>query len=487
MLQKRVKMLRGKKIAIRKSRISHVIASISLVCFLLFSGLAETVAQLPGPTWMPGFPIVAGNQVILMWSPVPSAVKYVVYRGGKKETETNAFQAVLPLPVKEGDHEFYVVGVDASGAEGTAGPKYVYSVVKMEPPKSITALVREDGIFLRWDKSAGAMIYNVYRKSPKDKDFKLIGSTQELSLRDGAIEKDVDYLYHVTAKNVTGIESDKSEQVTAKLEEAAAAAPGGEEGFKLIPIRTELVWEAFDITKPFDVVFLGDLMVVAAPGQGNSAAYFVDMDGNVVAKFTDKEAQNPQYTGVSVSSDGTAYVVDRTNAILYELDSSGMPLRKVKLKAEGTKEQITPFDSIEIGGEIFVSDQRNNKILVYGKNGNFLRMFGEHGREEGQFISHPPPSSRRRGTTLRSSTAVTAVFSSTSLTRVVSSASSAREAVMWASSCGPPACLSFRITYISEIRSPDPSRNSTRRAHPSAPCRTSRVTARSRPSRRDST
>ncbi len=325
--------------------------------------------------------------MILMWSPVPSAVKYVVYRGGKKETETNAFQAVLPLPVKEGDHEFYVVGVDASGAEGTAGPKYVYSVVKMEPPKSITALVREDGIFLRWDKSAGAMIYNVYRKSPKDKDFKLIGSTQELSLRDGAIEKDVDYLYHVTAKNVTGIESDKSEQVTAKLEEAAAAAPGGEEGFKLIPIRTELVWEAFDITKPFDVVFLGDLMVVAAPGQGNSAAYFVDMDGNVVAKFTDKEAQNPQYTGVSVSSDGTAYVVDRTNAILYELDSSGMPLRKVKLKAEGTKEQITPFDSIEIGGEIFVSDQRNNKILVYGKNGNFLRMFGEHGREEGQFIS----------------------------------------------------------------------------------------------------
>ncbi len=57
---------------------------------------ASAQAALPAPNFMPGFPMLAGPQIIVMWSPVAGAVKYKLFMDGNLVIETPAIQHILP-------------------------------------------------------------------------------------------------------------------------------------------------------------------------------------------------------------------------------------------------------------------------------------------------------------------------------------------------------------------------------------------------------
>ena len=67
-----------------------------VVCGLVLPQSAS--AALPAPNWLPGQPILAGNQIIAMWLPVPGAVKYNVYLDGNKifESPGNQYMGLAP-------------------------------------------------------------------------------------------------------------------------------------------------------------------------------------------------------------------------------------------------------------------------------------------------------------------------------------------------------------------------------------------------------
>jgi len=73
-----------------KARLVIPVFTTVLVLALAMAGAAE--AALPAPKFMPGFPMLAGPQVILMWAPVPGATKYNIYLNGKKIAAVTAIQ-----------------------------------------------------------------------------------------------------------------------------------------------------------------------------------------------------------------------------------------------------------------------------------------------------------------------------------------------------------------------------------------------------------
>jgi fibronectin type 3 domain-containing protein len=179
-------------------------------------------AALPAPNWLPGQPLLAGTQVIAMWLPVPGAVKYIVYLDGKKVAESPANQYMGVAPTEGGIHKFEVAAVDAAGAEGPKSAPGQITIIVLEPPQGM--MVRPNpgakAIGVRWVPSKGAVISNVYRADKKDGPYNLLESIQGTdNYKDTGVEYGKEYWYAVTAKDVTGKESGRSEAVNVTMKE----------------------------------------------------------------------------------------------------------------------------------------------------------------------------------------------------------------------------------------------------------------------------
>src|SRR5512134_416602 len=109
-------------------RISGKRIEILLLALLLLAAPGAVLAAPSAPAFLPGQPMLLGTQVLVMWMPVPNAVKYVVYMNGNKVGESPTNQQILPLPDAAGDYSFQVSAVDATGAEG---PKSSPGVIKI--------------------------------------------------------------------------------------------------------------------------------------------------------------------------------------------------------------------------------------------------------------------------------------------------------------------------------------------------------------------
>ncbi len=156
----------------------RVLAAIAAVAMVFLAGGA-VAAELPPPNFMPGFPMIAGPQLMIMWQPVPGAAKYKVFINGKEAAESVAFQAFLPAPEKAGSYEIQVQAVAADGAAGKLSDKKIVKIIKLEPPKGLTGRAMENGYALRWDAAPGAMVYNVYRSLKPGADYAILASVQD--------------------------------------------------------------------------------------------------------------------------------------------------------------------------------------------------------------------------------------------------------------------------------------------------------------------
>ncbi len=182
-------------------------------------------AALPAPKWLPGQPLLAGSQVIAMWLPVPGAVKYVLYLNGEKIAESPANQYMGFAPDTAGDHIYEVTSVDAAGAESQKSTAGIIKIIMIEPPKGIFTRLDTDtkSVLLRWDRSQGAAIYNVYRSTSPEGPFEMVNSQVEFTYKDRNLELGKFYYYAVSAKDTIGKESNKSAVIEVMLEEIITA------------------------------------------------------------------------------------------------------------------------------------------------------------------------------------------------------------------------------------------------------------------------
>jgi hypothetical protein len=215
----------------RVKRMSKIAMAVLLAAVLFAAMAGDSSAAPPAPNWMPNSPILAGGQVIVLWVPSPGAIKYNIYLNGKKVGDSASIQFILPAPEEAGDHVIQVTALDAQGGESPKSTAGKVSIFKIESPKGMITRVLEGKVAVRWDKAKGAVIYNIFRAEKKDGDYKLLASLQTESYTDSDVKTGKIYFYAVTAKDLGGKESPRSEPAVANL---AAAEKKGEAEVKYV-------------------------------------------------------------------------------------------------------------------------------------------------------------------------------------------------------------------------------------------------------------
>lgn len=166
------------------------------------------------------------QSVTLGWSAVPGATGYQVEYGQKDGDFTVAGMTMADASsfqckglVTGVTYQFRVCALDAAGKAGK------YATVEAQPCLKKTKFTsvkmpKKQTVSLEWKKVAGAMNYELYRKSAGQEEFELLAVTAETSYTDETVTSGVKYFYQVRAiRDVNG------NIAAAQFSEQAEAAP----------------------------------------------------------------------------------------------------------------------------------------------------------------------------------------------------------------------------------------------------------------------
>ena len=376
---------------------SRIASAFFLAVMVLVGTVGPTSAAPAAPAWMPNSPIMAGAQVILLWLPVPGATKYNIYMNEKKIAEASGVQHLIPAPEEAGEYKIFIAGVDASGAEGAKSLPATFRIITIEPPKSLIGRFAAGKVALRWDKTEGAVIYNVYRAEKKEGPYKLAGSLQGESYTDGDVSLGKTYHYAVSAKDLSGKESRRTEPfsvslVVEKKEEAAKAV------FKAVPTEETGRVGFLDGKR---IQGLSDLKVEKATGEIwvviENRIFRLNGKGEVVGQVGPVDGVE-KFIKLDFGPDGNLYLSDLRGNV-YSLDRKGA----VRWKAQAPKPPLdqaeiwkdipvqvknnygpTGGDVLCLDGELWVTDQMFALVYVFDYNGKFQRYIYKYTNSEGK-------------------------------------------------------------------------------------------------------
>ena len=370
-------------------------------CLLALAMLAATAgaasAELPAPNWMPNSPIMAGPQVIILWLPVPGAAKYNIYLNDKKVAEAPGVQHIIPAPDAAGEYAIKIAAVDASGAEGPKSTPGVFRIITIEPPKSLIGRVAAGKVALRWDKSPGAVIYNVYRAEKKDGPYKLVGSFQTESFTDGDISVGHTYYYAVSSKDLSGKESKRTQPYLISLV-AEAKVEEVKINFKAIATEETARVGFIDGKR---IMGLSDLKLEKATGELwvviENKIFRLNRQGEVVGQIGPIEGIEKLIKldfgadGNLYASDlrGNVYSLDRKGAVRWKVQAPKPPLDDADIW-QGIPPQVrtnygpTGGDVLCLDQELWVTDQQFGLIYVFDYSGKFQRYVYKYTNREGK-------------------------------------------------------------------------------------------------------
>jgi sugar lactone lactonase YvrE len=359
---------------------------------------AATLAAASGPTWMPGFPMRMGTNVMLMWAPVPGATAYNVYKSGA-EGQLGELLAAVPannhmdMNVPLDKDAFYTVKAVVGGTEGAAGPAGKVAGVKaLDPPKWVGHMESDGRVALRFEGASAAAFYNVYRSKSKDGPFQLVGSVQEPRYNDADIQPGETYYYQVNAVDRNSVESPRSETYAYTFEKKAVAA-----AIKVVPKVEKLVTrspailgnEQRPLAQPVWLAVDGGELVVADAGK---LVRVSPADGVVTGEIPIPAGWGT-LRGIALSSDGlylTTWAqfngvrgLRPDGAVAFEFRMQKPTAADyAALGRQADWEVDQGFDAVPAGiaedpeGRLWVTDPAFGQVHVYDRRGNLLKRLG---------------------------------------------------------------------------------------------------------------
>ncbi len=187
--------------------------------------------------------------------------------------------------------------------------------VKSLSVPSIKAEIKSDSVKVCWNKISNAISYNIYRKTDKS-DWKLIGSTDDLSLSDKNVASGKKYQYMVYA--VRGPLSSKSKSVTVKYlaptkvqvkntssgMKASWNTVTGASGYTVYRrVYSKGKWSGWTVLKKTSAVSYSDKSVSSGYNyQYKVLAYSEGYTGSYVASGTVQHLSTPKVTVSNASS-----------------------------------------------------------------------------------------------------------------------------------------------------------------------------------------
>lgn len=421
----------------RGYRAGPCLAAVVLLLSFVLSGEDGHSAGI-SPNWLKGFPVRVGTSVILMWSPVPGAAAYRLYRkdgaGEFREVYKGPSTNFRDTAPSSAHLAYRVTAVAPQGEETGPSPQAdLKGEEPLPPPRIIGAIPADESVALRWTLPLGAAFTKVYRSETEEGQYVFLESVQGEAYSDRKVVKGKQYYYKVSAVDMSNRESVKS--LSARTLIAAKAVPGATEKpnvVKVLPAGEFFGEKFYELKQPSELGFTreGELFVLErkqiqifdhdgtylrrtrlAPEWGLAAGVALDRDGEFLLPFysdevvrkidksgkllaviryppyDEKKRNNPN--SIAVDGDGYYWIVDGVRSQVIKTDGSGEAL-KIIGRVTGTYDKQDRKESDLPGANrIYFNPYDGNLYVTLGptaqvkridpKSGNVVRTFGGAG------------------------------------------------------------------------------------------------------------
>ncbi len=339
-------------------------------------------AAAPAPKWLAGFPLRAGDSVILMWTPIPGATGYRLFR----QTGDAPFKAIYSGPsntyndtsAPQSDTVTYkVAGIVKDADSELSAPGTLKMVEQLRPPSFTGAIGSASFITLRWSSPIGAIFSNIYRAESETGDYTLQESIQFETYTDRKAERGKTYFYRIASVGKDGKESPPSATIQASLRDARAGVEAG--GVK--PVIRKLAAKGFfrgeelyELNQPSYAGFTreGELYVLERRG-----LQFFDHEGVYKRRIAfDRSWGLPG--GLVQEADGHFLVPFYAEQVVRRIDPLGKPAAElryppyVEKKGTAPKKPVTPADP----GEVESAEKSLARLPLYRNNPNQVAIDG---------------------------------------------------------------------------------------------------------------
>lgn len=364
--------------------------------------ISAAPAPLPAPQWVGGTD--ARGKAQLTWIHSPAFASMRVYR--REEAPQAVFLLVgearantwLDDTVQPGrTYRYRLVGVGPDGREGRPSSELAVriGVVTQRTPAAPEwdgYLPLDDGVGLKWSAREGedVIAWNIYRKTPPDTEFSLVGSSRGTSFHDRGLEPDRLYVYVLTALDSGFNETPFSQELPVKLARPQAAPE----------LRPAAVWRARR-TRLVALVGGSERLAFERPadvavGPVTGSVYVADSGRRLVFVFTPQgvfqrtiganaagESVFKNVLGLGTDRDENLFVVDAGDSSVQSFTPQGRPGRRLELPP--TAASATGLIDAAVGpdGRVYVVDNLNNQVAIVGREAG--RSFGQAGAKPGEF------------------------------------------------------------------------------------------------------
>lgn len=301
--------------------------TLSIVLLLLAATAARLDAAAPAPRWLAGFPLRAGSSIILMWTPIPGATGYRLFRQSGDEPfreiyngPSNTFNDMSPSPSETLTYK--VAGIVKGADSELSPPGTVRGIERMKAPSFTGAIGTASAITLRWSAPIGAMFSNIYRSETEDGEYALQESVSGDTFSDRKAEPGKTYFYRIASVGKDGKESPRSAPIRASLKAKGTAADSAAE--KPNPRRLEARGafrgeELYELNQPSYAGFTGDGDLYVLERRG---IQFFDRDGHFKRRIAfDKGWGLPG--GPTLDRDGNFLVPFYSDELLRRIGPDG--------------------------------------------------------------------------------------------------------------------------------------------------------------------
>jgi hypothetical protein len=344
-------------------------------------------AAAPAPKWLAGFPLRAGNAVILMWSPIPGATGYRLFRKSGdapfKEIYNGAANTYSDSTAPQSETVTYKVAGIVKGADSELSvPGTLRGVEQLQPPSFTGAIGSSNFITLRWSSPLGTMFSNIYRSESEKGEYSLQESIQFETFTDRKAERGKTYFYRIASVGKDGKESPMSAPIQASLRELPA---GGESGSdktvvrKLAPKGFFRGEELYELNQPSFTGFTreGELYVLERRG-----LQFFDHDGKYVRRVTfDRSWGLPG--GLVQDRDGTFLVPFYADQVVRRLDGMGKLVGELRYppyvdkKAAARKKEASAASPAALPGDAETAEELARRLPRFRNNPNQVAIDGK--------------------------------------------------------------------------------------------------------------
>lgn len=256
-----------------------------LLVFMPGQGFSETKLS-----WMDGFPMRMGGQVLLMWMPFPGAAKYHITRNEPETGAVVAWEAAGNnfMDTQASFEKAFVYTVKALTAEGltlaVTSASRIEGYRELDPPEWGGTHQSEGKIFLVWHGDPRTVHYNLYKAEENAKP-QIAGTTNKTSYVDRDVKAGKTYTYFLRALDQLGRESKGSEPLTLTAESAAAKVEEKLQTRKVEITRFALAQEV-RLGEPTELLIRKGFFYVT--DTGSRSVMVLGPDGKLIRRFGTK-------------------------------------------------------------------------------------------------------------------------------------------------------------------------------------------------------